>query len=78
MAKLWISEGPCAFRLFEVRARTLNAVGQIEVRGWGDPVPHYKITFNNGVSFEGTDEDDVFNKARTYSFAVHRLVGRRP
>lgn len=78
MATIWLTNGPDPFRMFAVRARTLNAVGQVEVRGWGDPAPHYKITFNNEMVFDGTDEDDVFNKARAYAFNVHRLTGRRP
>ena len=78
MAKLWSVNGPDPFRVFAVRARTLNAVGQIEVRGWGDPAPHYKITFNNEMVFDGTDEDDVFIRARTYAFTVHRLTGEYP
>ncbi len=50
----------------------------VGVRGWEDPAPVWDITFRTGAKFEGTDHNDVFERAKLYAQGVKNLIGEYP
>jgi hypothetical protein len=49
-----------------------------EVRGWGDPAPHYCVSFRNGQVFRGANWYAILKEARAQYRAIEKLTGEPP
>lgn len=61
-----------------VEATVPGAKGWVEVRGWMDPTPVWRIDLKDGMSFSGTDKAAVAREFDTYWQSVLRLTGEPP